>query len=68
MTTDASGRDLFVSPDGEYHDATNLCVYSTGIVPEPSTIGLLLASAACLLAFTWRKRRIVEHRATATAT
>ena len=32
---------------------------SSGIeaVPEPSTIALFLVSAACLLAFAWRKRR-----------
>jgi hypothetical protein len=27
-------------------------------VPEPSTITLLLVSAACLLAFTWRRRLV----------
>jgi hypothetical protein len=28
----------------------------TGWVPEPSTIALLLASAACLLGYAWRRR------------
>ena len=36
--------------------------YNTGFrvasVPEPGTIALLLAGAACLLAFAWRKRRV----------
>ena len=28
-------------------------------VPEPSTIALLLASAACLLGYAWRRRTMV---------
>ena len=41
-----------VAPSGDY-DAFLLTP-----VPEPSTIALLLASAACLLGYAWRRRRV----------
>jgi hypothetical protein len=50
--------------DGAYASftATSLdgfAVTTTILVPEPSAIALLLASAACLIAFAWRRK--VEH-------
>jgi hypothetical protein len=54
MTTDQSGRELFVSCDGAYYGNSNLTVYST--VPEPSTLVLLGIGAMGLSVYAWRQR------------
>ena len=48
----SSYRD-YASPTDEYPSAT----FRVASVPEPSTIALLLASAACLLGCAWRRRK-----------
>ena len=42
------------NPTGEYYGVG----FRVASVPEPATIALLLASAACLLGYGWRRRKI----------
>ena len=39
-----------------YNQSLGASATSMAAVPEPSTIALLLASAACLVAYAWRRR------------
>ncbi len=50
MTVDQSGN-LWIAE----RNNNRIDMYS---VPEPSTIALLLASAACLMGYAWRRRRV----------
>jgi DNA-binding beta-propeller fold protein YncE len=55
MTVDASGKNLFVSPNGTYFSNTNVCVYSIGVVPEPSTLILLGIGVIGMFGYGWRR-------------
>ena len=55
----SSYNGTFYDPTSDYYRVVGFRVAS---VPEPSAIALLLASAACLLGFAWR-RRTMRNRA-----
>ena len=52
-------------PDnGNYQANSEANVDNVQLVPEPSTVALLLASGACLLAFAWQERWVGPARST----
>ena len=64
--SDGSGNGQFVGPQGLAFDSSgnlwvvnqdNSRIQNFSVSPEPSSVALLIAGAACLLAFAWRRRR-----------
>jgi hypothetical protein len=53
---DSTGQELFVSCGGLWNGKKETDVYSTGVVPEPSSIALSIVCGLCLLGYEWQRR------------